>query len=97
MRRSDEHDGRDVSGKLTGEDTNGESARRPSDEYIGRLHVRDPQRFVQLDSKMFAGPRQWAWLVLTETGVDEGVEACEVGSGLLDGIPDIVDTLPARF
>jgi hypothetical protein len=68
MRGIDEHDGRDVSRELTGEDTNGESARRPSDEYIGRLHVRDPQRFVQLEGKLLAGPRQWAGFAPTKTG-----------------------------
>src|SRR5207248_602640 len=56
MRGIDEHDGRDVSRELTGEDTNGEAARRPSDEYIGRLHVRGPQRFVQLESKLLTVP-----------------------------------------
>ncbi len=97
MRGIDEHDGGDVSRELTSENTNGESARRPSDEYIGRLHVRDPQRFVKLESKLLAGPRQWAGLAPTETGAVVGADACEVGYGLLNGRPDFEDTGQRRF
>ncbi len=58
MRPIDEYQARDVSRELAGEDTNGDSAGRPSDEHIGPLHVRDPQGFVQLESKLLAGPRR---------------------------------------